>query len=168
VAATGATPRPVALAEAVRQALATARARCPAHVLLTEQVPADLWALAEDEMLHQVVVNLVVNGAQAVPDGRPGKVEVRAEQQGERVVLTVEDDGAGMPPDVLRRVFEPFFTTRPFGTGTGLGLAFSRGLIAGLGGELRLDSAVGRGTRAVIALPRAAAASGAEPTVSGK
>ena len=168
VAATVATPRAVALAGAVREALATARARCPAQVDLTESVPPDLWAVGEQEMLHQVLVNLVVNGAQAVPDGRPGKVEVRGERQGGRAVLTVEDDGAGMPPEVLRRVFEPFFTTRPFGTGTGLGLAVSRGLIAGLGGELRLDSAVGRGTRAVIELPRAEAGPATEPIAAGQ
>jgi signal transduction histidine kinase len=69
----------------------------------------------------------------------------------------VTDDGEGMPPEVLRRLFEPFFTTKPFGSGTGLGLALSRGLVAGLGGELRLESEAGRGTRAVVELPDARA-----------
>ena len=103
--------------------------------------------------------------------GASGKVDIRAQREGGRVLITVEDDGDGMPPEVLRRVFEPFFTTKPFGTGTGLGLAVSRGLIAGLGGDLRLESELGRGTRAVVELPEAGAAArersrpppGAEP-----
>jgi CheY-like chemotaxis protein len=60
-----------------------------------------------------------------------------------------------MEPEVLRRVFEPFFTTKPFGSGTGLGLAVSRGLVMSLGGDLRLESTVGVGTRASIDLDRA-------------
>ena len=155
LAASGTTSHPVAVAVVAREALNTARARCPSHVTLTEKVPPDVWVSGEEEMLHQVLVNLVLNGAQAVPDGRPGKVEIRGERQGGRILITVEDDGDGMAPDILRRVFEPFFTTKPFGTGTGLGLAVSRGLIAGLGGELRLDSEAGHGTRAVVDLPEA-------------
>jgi signal transduction histidine kinase len=94
-------------------------------------------------------------------------VEIRGERQDGRVLITVEDDGEGMPPEILRRVFEPFYTTKPFGAGTGLGLAVSRGLIAGLGGDLRLDSEVGRGTRAVVELPHAARVPGVLPAASG-
>lgn len=166
LAASGAASHPVGVAAAAREALATARARCPAHVTLTQHVPEDLWAFAEQDMLHQVIVNLVLNGAQAIPDGRLGKVDIRAQREGGRVLIIVEDDGDGMPPEVLRRVFEPFFTTKPFGTGTGLGLAVSRGLIAGLGGDLRLESELGRGTRAVVELPEAASGSGALPAAS--
>ena len=63
------------------------------------------------------------------------------------------DDGAGMPPEVLRRAFEPFFTTRPDARGRGLGLAISRGVVEGSGGALWLESEPGKGTRAVLELP---------------
>jgi C4-dicarboxylate-specific signal transduction histidine kinase len=167
LAASGTTSDRVAVAEVARDALATARTRCPAHVQLVAAVPAELWASGQEDMLHQVLVNLIVNGAQAVPEGRPGKVEIRGQRRDGHVLITVEDDGQGMPPEILRRVFEPFFTTKPFGSGTGLGLAVSRGLIAGLWGDLRLDSQVGRGTRAVIELAEAGAAPDALPSASG-
>ena len=104
----------------------------------------------------QVLVNLILNGAQAIPEERrDGLVVVRGERSPGRVRLVVEDDGAGMAPEVLRRAFEPFFTTKPFGVGTGLGLAVSRGLLHGLGGDLRFEGAAGGGTRAVVDLPEA-------------
>ena len=154
-AATRTPPASVAVAAVARDALRTARPRCPSHVSLTEQVPEDLWALADENRLQQVLVNLVVNGAQAVPEERTGKVEIHAQHAGGRVLVTVEDDGAGMDPEVLQHVFEPFFTTKPFGAGSGLGLAVSRGLVASLGGDLRIESQAGRGTRAVVELPEA-------------
>jgi signal transduction histidine kinase len=70
----------------------------------------------------------------------------------------VEDDGVGMSEETLRRAFDPFFSTRAFGTGTGLGLAVARGLIQSMRGDLRLESAPGRGTRAIVELPLADAA----------
>ncbi len=167
LAASGTVSHDVAVAAVAREVLATARSRCPSHVVLEERVPEDLRAFGQEDVLHQVLVNLVVNGAQAVPEGRPGKVEIRGQREAGRVLITVDDDGAGMPPEIMRRVFEPFFTTKPFGTGTGLGLAVSRGLVTGLGGDLWLDSQVGRGTRAVVELPEANSASGSLPTASG-
>ena len=154
LAASGAVSGSVPVALAVRDALRTARPRCPARVALVEDVSEELRAFGQDGILQQVLVNLVVNGAQAVPEGRPGRVEVHGRGENGRVLLTVEDDGAGMTPEVLRRVFEPFFTTKPFGTGHGLGLSVSRGLVASLGGDLRLESEPGRGTRATIELPQ--------------
>jgi signal transduction histidine kinase len=133
--------------------VAAARGRCPSNVTLEERVPSDLRALGDEDILQQVLVSLLANGIQAVPDQRTGKVEVLARCEEGRVLIVVEDDGTGMPPDILARVFEPFFTTRPFGTGAGLSLAVSRGLMAGLGGDLRLESDPGRGTRAIVDLP---------------
>jgi signal transduction histidine kinase/CheY-like chemotaxis protein len=157
---------PVALAEVARESLRTARARCGDRVALVASVPEELRAVAQDSMLVQVLVNLVVNAAQAVPDGRAGgRVELRGERAGEKVRLTVEDNGAGMTPEVLRRVFEPFFSTKPVGGGTGLGLAVSRGLVQSMGGTLLLTSEPGRGTRAVVELPAATGAGAARTPV---
>jgi signal transduction histidine kinase len=153
-AATGA----VALAPVARESLRTARARCGTRVRLVDEVDAQAAALGQEAVLLQVLVNLVVNAVQAIPPGRAdGRVTVRSERAGGRVRLLVEDNGSGMKPEVLRRVFEPFFSTKPFGVGTGLGLAVSRGLVQSLGGDLRLESTPGGGTRATVELPEASA-----------
>jgi signal transduction histidine kinase/CheY-like chemotaxis protein len=133
-----------------------ARARLGERVPVSNLVPENLYVSGQEGVLNQVLVNLVVNGMQSIPETRAdGRVAVRAEVDGDRVRLVVEDNGAGMEPEVLRRAFEPFFTTKPFGNGTGLGLAVSRGLVASLGGDLRLESLPGVGTRATVELARA-------------
>ncbi|BDG06268.1 ATP-binding protein [Anaeromyxobacter oryzae] len=152
---------PVDLAVAAADAVRLARPRTGA-VRIDVDVPAELWATAQDELVVQVIANLVVNGAQAIPPGRQGHVTVRGARAGDRVRLLVEDDGAGMDVETLRRVFEPFFSTKPFGAGTGLGLAVSRGLVSSMGGDLRLESALGVGTRAVVELP-----AGSAPATAG-
>jgi signal transduction histidine kinase/ActR/RegA family two-component response regulator len=146
--------RPIPLARAAAAALALARPRAGAAAL-EAAVPEELWAAGHEPLLVQVLVNLMVNGAQAIPAGRPGRVTLTARRSGPSVLLLVEDDGAGMDAETLRRVFEPFFSTKPFGAGTGLGLAVSRGLVAGMQGDLRLESAPGAGTRATVELPAA-------------
>lgn len=150
-------------------ALSVARARFGRRVRLSNDVAQDVHVAAQEGLLTQVLVNLVVNAVQAVPPHRSdGRVSVRAEQADGRVRLLVEDNGCGMDPEVLRRAFEPFFTTKPFGSGTGLGLAVSRGLVMSLGGDLRLESTPGEGTRAVVELeaaePRRAAPRRTEDT----
>src|SRR3990172_9273128 len=147
----------VALRPIVDEAARIARTRFGARALFTNEVPDGLHARGQETLILQVLVNLMVNAAQAIPEGRRGLVAVRGEQVGDHVRITVKDDGAGMEPDVLRRVFEPFFTTKPFGSGTGLGLAVSRGLLAGVGGDLLLESEVGVGTRAIVELAAACA-----------
>jgi two-component system NtrC family sensor kinase len=146
---------PVHLGRATHEAVRLARART-GDASVEIDVPDDLWALGHDQLVVQVLVNLVVNGAQAIPAGRAGRISVRGGRAGDLVRLLVEDDGSGMDPPTLRRVFEPFFTTKPFGAGTGLGLAVSRGMVTSMGGDLRLESALGVGTRATIELTASA------------
>jgi signal transduction histidine kinase len=156
-----ATPEPrssVALRPLADGALSVARARFGRRAQLVNSVPEGLHVSAQEGVLTQVLVNLVVNAVQAIPDRRTdGEVSVCAEALGGRVRIRVDDNGAGMESEVLRRAFEPFFTTKPFGSGTGLGLAVSRGLVVSLGGEMRLESEPGQGTRAIVELV------GAEP-----
>jgi PAS domain S-box-containing protein len=101
--------------------------------------------------LVQVFVNLVTNAARAVPHGGHVKLGLAAGAEGE-VRVTVEDDGVGMEPEVARRAFEPFFTTRP-GSGIGLGLPIVRGIVERHGGRVDLDTAPGKGTRVTVTLP---------------
>ncbi len=114
---------------------------------------------APESQLGQVCLNLVINAAQAIPEGEAARNEVRVTTRFEvasgAVVLDVSDTGAGIPPEALTRVFDPFYTTKPVGTGTGLGLSICHGIVASLGGEIRVDSTIGRGTTFSVVLPAA-------------
>jgi len=153
---------PCPVASAVELVLAEARARAGANVTLASRVATDLVVRARAEELHQILSALVSNAVAAFPGGRVGRVEVVAlSGPGGEAILQVSDDGVGMPPEVLRKAFEPFFTTRPEGQGAGLGLAVARALAEGMGGSLILESAPGAGTRARLDLPRFELAGGA-------
>ena len=108
--------------------------------------------------LEQVLVNLLINAAQAMPEGRApaaNHVYVRTRVEGAHVVLEVVDNGVGIPPEVLPRIFEPFFTTKPVGVGTGLGLPICHGIVQQLGGELSAESSPGHGATLRVRLLRA-------------
>ncbi|HVW24076.1 MAG TPA: response regulator [Polyangiaceae bacterium] len=143
-----------AVAWAVRTTSHEFRHRAPVRADVGDVPP-----VAIDEVrLGQVLVNLLVNAAQAIAPGdvANNEVSIRARAEGEdRVVIEVRDSGAGMPKEIAKRVFEPFFTTKPVGVGTGVGLSISRGMVRSAGGDIDVESAVGRGTTFRIALPRA-------------
>lgn len=102
--------------------------------------------------LNQVVMNLVVNAAHAMGPER-GRIVVRTGSEGEEAWFEVEDNGSGIPEDVLPRIFDPFFTTKPVGKGTGLGLSLSYGIVQKHNGRITVDSEVGRGSRFRVSLP---------------
>jgi len=113
----------------------------------------------DEVRLGQVFVNLLVNAAQAIPDdGREHTIRVATLTRDGRVVIEIADDGVGIPPELLPRVFEPFVTTKPVGVGTGLGLSICHGLVSALGGDITLESHLGRGTIVRVCLPVATAA----------
>jgi len=125
-------------------------------------VAPDLTVRARAEELHQILSALVANAVAAIPAGRAGRIDVVAlSGHSGAAIIQVADDGVGMPPEVLRRAFDPFFSTRPEGQGTGLGLSVARALAEGLGGTLTLESHPGAGTRARLELPLPTA--GGEP-----
>jgi PAS domain S-box-containing protein len=113
---------------------------------------------ANESRIGQVFLNLIVNAAQALPEGHANENEIRlvAKMNGDdRVVVEVHDTGAGIPGPVMKRLFTPFFTTKAAGVGTGLGLSICHRLISSLGGEITVESEVGRGTVFRVALPAA-------------
>lgn len=110
----------------------------------------DVNIVADDGQIEQVVLNLVLNAAHASRNGQT--IALHIDEDSERVRLRVEDQGKGMTADVLARALEPFFTTKA--RGTGLGLSICRRIVEEHGGELRLHSEAGRGTTAVVELPR--------------
>lgn len=101
--------------------------------------------------VNQVVMNLLVNAAHAIDDF--GKITVRTRDQGERVIIEVEDTGKGISEDHLNRIFEPFFTTKPIGKGTGLGLSLSFNIVEKHNGRIEAFSTPGQGTCFRITLP---------------
>ena len=116
-----------------------------------------VWVRGGPVKLCQVLLNLIVNGAQAMDGtGRRGQVEVSWHEKGEQIWLTVTDNGRGIPPEFLDKVFKPYFTTKAPGEGTGLGLSISRDLVEGMGGSIHLPSTPGVGTTVEVLLQKAA------------
>lgn len=119
------------------------------------EVPSDpvpVWGNSVN--LHQVLMNLLVNAEHAIRSSRGrGQVWVRLRLQEGHAVLTVEDDGPGIPPELLTRIFDPFYTTKPEGEGTGLGLSVTAGIVADHQGKIAALQRPGGGARFVVDLP---------------
>jgi signal transduction histidine kinase len=123
------------------------------RISLEKKIPADLPQISADaNQLSQVLMNLLLNAAQAMPEG--GSITITAEKVkfAENIEVTVTDTGEGIPADILPHVFEPFFTTKR-GKGTGLGLSISQAYIRSHAGEIRISSLPGRGTTVRFTLP---------------
>jgi len=128
---------------------------------LQVELPHDLPpVMADESRVTQVLVNLLVNAAQAFSSADPStnRVTVDATLSGDMVSVCVRDNGHGIAPEVLPRIFDPFFTTKAVGKGTGLGLSISHSIVTALGGELSCDSTVGVGSTFTVRLPIAARA----------
>ena len=116
--------------------------------------------LGDADQLHQVLLNLVINAQQALHDqAAPRRIRLtsRFDQVASRIRITVEDNGPGIPESLRARVFEPYFTTKPTGTGTGVGLAVSFGIVDAHGGTLTVDCPDAGGSVFTVTLPAAAA-----------
>ena len=105
----------------------------------------------DSEAIKQIVVNIGLNAIQAMPDG--GRLRVSSRREGERVILEFADSGCGMAPEIIEKIYDPFFTTKEVGEGTGLGLAVSYALIRKMGGAITVDSTPGHGSLFRISLP---------------
>lgn len=126
----------------------------PRGVKLRSAIPDDLPALVgEDPQLYQVVLNLCVNARDAMPYGGELSLSATVDAERRNVVFHIADTGMGIPPDKLEAIFEPFYTTKPPGQGTGLGLATVRDLVRGQGGSVKVESTLGRGTTFAIHWP---------------
>jgi PAS domain S-box-containing protein len=161
--------RPFDVAEAVRVSKDLLREQLKAARLdfTVDQPPAGLMVRGEASRLQQVIINLALNardalleGAERSSTGTLGHIGLRAAAAATGgVVLTIEDDGPGIPAHVLPRLFEPFFTTKPAGKGTGLGLSISYGIVKRMGGDISAANRPEGGARFTIVLPALDAAS---------
>lgn len=105
--------------------------------------------------LNQVFMNILNNAIQAIPEERKdGEITIYTEEESNHVVIRLKDNGVGIPDEIQKRIWEPFFTTKPVGVGTGLGMSITFGIIEKHGGKIQLHSEVGKGTEFVITLPK--------------
>jgi two-component system NtrC family sensor kinase len=148
---------PVELGSIVEECLDLVRERhARRRVRVDWRPPVEpLTVMGTDGELQQVITNLLLNGGDAMADQGGGVIRVALANGGERALLTVEDEGEGIPKEQLDKIFEPFFTTKLGRGGTGLGLSISYEIVHRLGGEMTVDSAPGRGTRFTVDLPLA-------------
>jgi two-component system, cell cycle sensor histidine kinase and response regulator CckA len=112
--------------------------------------------LADRAQVEQVIINLAINARDAMPDGGTLSIETSASVLDEHVCLSVTDTGTGIEPAVLERIFEPFYTTKEIGLGTGLGLATVHGIVTQSGGHVRVSSEPGHGSTFSVHLPAVA------------
>ncbi|MCK4377713.1 MAG: HDOD domain-containing protein, partial [Deltaproteobacteria bacterium] len=122
-------------------------------IKLKNELPKDLPRLNVDTMqIGQVLINLLINAEQAMPDG--GTITITGKKEGDHVLLQVADTGQGIPPEQQTVIFDPFFTTREAGQGTGLGLAICHSLMEQNNGKIGVKSLVGSGTTFSLFLPK--------------
>jgi two-component system cell cycle sensor histidine kinase/response regulator CckA len=113
--------------------------------------------VASPGKLNQLFLNLIVNAAQAIDEGKADRnlITVSTRLDGDRIRVDVTDTGCGIRKEILPRIFDPFFTTKPIGIGTGLGLSICHDIVKKHGGEIQVESEIGRGTTFSVFLPRA-------------
>jgi signal transduction histidine kinase len=139
----------------------------PSDVSVTVDLAPGLPAVeCDQQQIERGIMNLVANARDAMPRGGRISIATAAARTpaGPAAQITVSDTGCGMSADVRRRIFEPFFSTQPFGKGAGLGLATTRGIVEQSGGSIEIESEPGSGTTVTVWLPLAAAElEGTEP-----
>jgi signal transduction histidine kinase len=141
----------VKLADVVPLAVKMVAPQTPKGVRIVQEIDGEV-VRANPQDLFQVILNIVHNALQAV-DPQSGEVRIAASQNGDRVELSVIDNGCGITKENLSKIFDPFFTTKPPGSGTGLGLSIVQELVAAQQGTVRVESEPGRGTTVAVSLP---------------
>jgi len=158
----------VDLERAVERALSVAQNEIRHRARIVREFAGVPAVLGTDAKLGQVILNVLINAAHSIEPGAIDRnsitVRTRIDSQG-RPSLEIEDTGCGIAPQHLSRVFDPFFTTKPVGVGTGLGLSIAQRIVRELGGDVRVESEHGTGTKVLLSLPAAALTASPEPAL---
>jgi signal transduction histidine kinase/CheY-like chemotaxis protein len=161
--------KPLMISPIIKEAIKLLRASLPTTIEIRTQLePGKVIVEADPTQIHQILMNLCTNAGHAMRD-KGGVLEVSLKEinidenlavqhpdlyEGPYVILTVSDTGTGMTPEVMERVFDPYFTTKEKGEGTGLGLAVVHGIVKVLGGAITIESQIGKGSLFNIYIPR--------------
>jgi signal transduction histidine kinase len=158
---------PLKAVDILRQALSAIKETLPPNIEVESNLPDNpAIVLGDETQLQQVLVNLINNAKDAMPEGGRLTIALTCEQvskaiaemipnaiEGSFVVWTISDTGVGIPPEQIEKIFEPFYTTKEIGKGTGLGLSIVAGIVKGHKGFITVESAVGKGTTFHLYLP---------------
>ncbi len=159
--------KPVSIVEVIEEVVQLVRPAMPAAITIDSCLPAQCpRVMADSTQLHQVIMNLITNAFHAMEE-KGGRLAIRLEtvtlgvgefndfsiSPGLYMRLSIEDSGHGMDQATMAKIFDPYFTTKPCGKGTGLGLAVVIGILRGYGGEIRVQSEVGKGTAFTLYFP---------------
>ncbi|MFN7160544.1 MAG: response regulator [Candidatus Gracilibacteria bacterium] len=151
----------------IADALSTIQGSIPVNINITTDIPADLQKIFADKtQIYQIIINLLINARDAMPQG--GNIHISAQniyvdnffasmhteaKAGHHIMFSVADNGSGITPDVLSKIFDPYFTTKSADKGTGLGLSMVMSIISGHGGFINVASKEGQGTTFKFYLP---------------
>jgi len=145
-------PAPCNLREVLESAVRLVSGQLGPRIAVDIRVPDDVTLYLDRQRFQEALLNLIINSVQAIGDA-DGTITITTSREAGHKVLTISDNGPGMPPDTLQRIFDPFFSTKEVGQGTGLGLYIVYGIIEEHRGTIRVDSAPGEGTSFIIRLP---------------
>ncbi len=162
--------QPTQISAIAKEAFKLIRSTIPTSIEMQLTINSEAFAMVEPAQIHQIFMNLMTNAAQAMDsDGGVLSVNIdeihlkrfrdsmhKAFKPGDYFKVTVSDTGRGIPPDALEKIFDPYFTTKGGGEGTGLGLSVVHGIVRNHGGEIVVDSKVGHGTIITMYLPLSA------------
>lgn len=171
--------KPLRIDLILKEALKLLRSTLPSTIDIVQKIPSDLGLiLADATQIHQIIMNLCTNAAHAMAS-KGGELTITLTQEtldtdffrrtidlkpGRYLRLSVSDTGCGMTPEIMAAIFDPYYTTKDIGEGTGLGLAVVHGIIKDCGGDIRVQSEVGKGSRFDLYFPTAQA----QTTANGK
>jgi len=151
-------PKGVDVTRALEAMITLAKAELRHRARLVRDFQPVPLVVAAETRLGQVFLNLLINAAQAIPEGNGDGNEVRVSTRTDEAgfaLIEIADTGGGIAPEIRARIFDPFFTTKQVGVGTGLGLSICLGIVRGLGGEISVESEVGKGSTFRVRLPPA-------------
>ncbi len=145
---------PTPLAEVMNKTLRLISSQVPSGVEIEADIPENMIIEMDSQRMQQVFLNLFMNAIQAMKDGK-GRITVTAayDEKREHAVITFRDTGCGMSPEVMSKIFDPFFTKKDVGAGTGLGLSIAYGIVEKHQGKIEVESQIGEGTTFRIILP---------------
>lgn len=145
-------PGPVEMHKMVESAVNLVSSQIPSNITLSAELPENIIIFADRRKIQEAFINLLINAIQAI-GSEQGQITVSASTDDKNTIISIKDSGPGIPKEILERIFDPFFSTKEVGQGTGLGLYIVYGIIEKHQGTIRVESNPGKGTCFFVSLP---------------